>query len=166
MEEEGIDPEGNFFVRLFRRFYPVSSDLHGSRFFVKINGKRHATILFLALIVVESSDLLFAVDSIPAVIAVTRDPFLIFTSNVFAILGLRSLYFALAGMARKFKYLKTSLVVLLAFIGVKMLIEHWVKISAFQSLLVIAGILTIGIVASIVSMEREPSGDANPDVKE
>jgi len=155
MNDDEIDPEKNILLRLARRFYPVTSELHGHHFFVKVHGKQHITILFLVLLVVESSDVLFAVDSIPAVIAVTRDPFLVFTSNVFAILGLRSLYFALAGMARRFKYLKTSLVVLLAFVGIKMLIERLYHIGPFISFLVIITILATGIVASLVAARRE-----------
>lgn len=157
MDEDQIEPEKNFLLRLARKFYPVTTTLHGSRFMVRVDGKRHLTILFLVLLVVESSDVLFAVDSIPAVIAVTRDPFLVFTSNVFAILGLRSLYFALAGMARNFKYLKTSLVVLLAFIGVKMLVEHFYRMGPLMSFVIILAILTTGVMASLVAARRENS---------
>jgi len=155
MSDDKIDPEKNVLLRLAHKLYPVTTELHGHHFFVKVHGKRHMTILFLVLLVVESSDVVFAVDSIPAVIAVTRDPFLVFTSNVFAILGLRSLYFALAGMARQFKYLKTSLVILLAFIGVKMLIEHFLHIGPLISFLVIVTILTTGVVASLIAARRE-----------
>ena len=113
------------------------------------------TPLFLVVLVIESTDLLFAIDSIPAIIGITRDPFLVFTSNVFAIMGLRSLYFALAGMMNQFSYLKVSLVVLLVFIGVKMMLAHWVHIDINLSLCVIAGILTIGVVASVVASRGE-----------
>jgi tellurite resistance protein TerC len=152
--EEKMEPDKNWLVRLARKIYPVASGFHGTKFFIKVDGQRSMTLLFLVLLVVESSDVLFAVDSIPAVIAVTRDPFLVFTSNVFAILGLRSLYFALAGMVHKFKYLKSSLVVLLAFIGVKMLIEHHYPIPVTTSLVVIVGILSFGIVASLIAARR------------
>jgi len=109
------------------------------------------------LLVVESSDVIFAVDSIPAVIAITRDPFLVFTSNIFAILGLRSLYFALAGLLDQFRYLKPSLVVLLAFVGVKLIIEHWYAIPTPISLLVVVGILSVGVVASLIDLRRNPA---------
>jgi tellurite resistance protein TerC len=129
--------------------YPVSSDFEGSRFFTVVDGKRAVTPLFLALLVVESSDVVFAVDSIPAIFAITRDPFIVFTSNVFAILGLRSLYFAVAGMIARFRFLKMSLVFLLAFIGVKMLLAHHHPIPTAVSLAVIVGILSVGIIASV-----------------
>jgi len=152
--EEKMEPDKNWLVWLARKVYPVTNDFHGTRFFVRVNGRRSMTLLFLVLLVVESSDVLFAVDSIPAVIAVTRDPFLVFTSNVFAILGLRSLYFALAGLVQKFKYLKSSLVVLLAFIGIKMLIEHHYPIPTVTSFVIIVGILAVGIITSLVSAWR------------
>jgi tellurite resistance protein TerC len=154
-KEEKMNPDKNWLVVLARKIYPVAHGYHSTRFFTHVNGKRAMTILFLVLLVVESSDVLFAVDSIPAVIAVTRDPFLVFTSNVFAILGLRSLYFALSGLVQTFKYLKSSLVVLLAFIGVKMLIEHWYSIPVLTSFLVIVGLLTLGIGASLISAWRQ-----------
>ena len=148
---DSVDPARNPLVRLARRLYPVSPALEGQRFFTRVDGKRAATPLLLVLLVVESSDALFAADSIPAIFAVTRDPFLIFTSNVFAILGLRSLYFVLAGVMDKFRYLKPSLVFLLAFIGVKMLLAHYYPISTFTSLLVISGILSAGILTSLLA---------------
>src|SRR5205085_10304637 len=120
-DADDFDPESNALVRFLRRFYPVSPDFVGKHFFTVMDGRRAATPLFVTLMVVESTDVLFAVDSIPAIFAITQDPFLVFTSNVFAILGLRSLYFALAGMMEMFRHLKTALVFLLAFIGVKML---------------------------------------------
>jgi len=163
--EEQIDPERNLLVRLMRKLYPISGGFHGTRFFVRVEGRRTMTLMFVALLVVETSDVMFAVDSIPAVIAVTREPFLVFTSNVFAILGLRSLYFALAGMVRRFRYLKSSLVVLLAFIGVKMLVEHWYQLSTGASLCAIVSILSVGIVASLIYARRHPvaSGASGPE---
>jgi tellurite resistance protein TerC len=155
--DEKPDPEKNPLVRLARRVFNVTTESHGTRFIVKRGGKYHVTLLFIVLLVVESSDVIFAVDSIPAVIAVTRDPFLVFTSNIFAILGLRSLYFALAGLLDQFRYLKPSLVVLLAFVGVKLIIEHWYAIPTSVSLLVVLGILSVGIVASLVEMRRNPA---------
>ena len=155
--EEKPHPEKNLLVRMARRVFNVTTDLHGTRFVIKREGKYHVTLLFIVLLVVESSDVIFAVDSIPAVIAVTRDPFLVFTSNIFAILGLRSLYFALAGMVEQFRYLKPSLVVLLAFVGVKLIIEHFYKIPTSVSLLVVLGILSVGVVASLIDLRRNPA---------
>jgi len=152
--EERFDPDRSAAVRLVRRLYPVSGRYHGSRFFVELDGRRTATPLLLALALVETSDLMFAFDSIPAILAITRDPFLVFTSNVFAILGLRSLYFVLAGAMEKFRYLKTSLVFLLAYIGVKMLISHHYPIPNLVSLAIIAGILTVGLGASLLAAGR------------
>jgi predicted tellurium resistance membrane protein TerC len=122
--EEELHPERNPVVRWFKQLMPVTSDYRQDRFFVVENGLRHATPLFVVLLLVEFSDLIFAVDSIPAIFAVTTDPFIVYTSNVFAILGLRSLYFALAGVMDKFHYLKIGLGVVLAFVGVKMLLAH------------------------------------------
>ncbi|KAA3620045.1 MAG: TerC family protein [Calditrichaeota bacterium] len=146
---DNLEPDKNPLVKLVRRFYPVSSEFDGQHFFTTRNGERAATPLFIALVVVESSDVLFAVDSIPAIFAVTLDPFIVFTSNVFAILGLRSLYFALAAMMEKFRYLKMSLVFILAYVGVKMLIIHYFPIPTWVSLAVIGGILLVGVLASI-----------------
>ena len=144
--------EENVVVRLVRRIYPVTTDLSGSRFFVRINGVRTATPLFLALVLVETSDVMFAIDSIPAIFAITRDPFIVFTSNVFAILGLRSLYFVLAGLMEKFRYMKISLVFLLAFVGVKMILVHHYPIPNTVSLAIICGILAVGVIASMQSV--------------
>lgn len=153
--EEEVKPEKNILLRVVRRLYPVTDDFHGSRFFVRENGRGAMTPLFLVLLVIESSDVLFAVDSIPAVIAVTREPFLVFTSNVFAILGLRSLYFALADMVDRFRYLKPCLVVLLAFVGVKMIIEPFYSISTPVSFGIILLILAVGIGSSLLSRRRK-----------
>lgn len=147
-----LAPENNQVIRLVRRFYPVTSDFHGSHFFVRIDGVRMATPLFLALVLVETADVTFALDSIPAIFAITRDPFIVFTSNVFAILGLRSLYFVLAGLMEKFRYLKVSLVFLLAYIGVKMLLVHHYPIPNMVSLAIIGGILAVGILASTAAV--------------
>lgn len=155
VQHENIDPNRNPLVRLARRIYPVSSEFDGDRFFTRVNGRRGITPLFLALLIVESTDLLFAIDSIPAIFAITRDPFLVFTSNVFAILGLRSLYFALAGMMRKFRYLKISLVFVLAFVGFKMILSHVFPIPTPISLAVIVGILLVGVGASFVRASRD-----------
>jgi tellurite resistance protein TerC len=149
--EEEIHPERNPVVRFFKRFIPSTSDFRGDKFFVRENGVLMATPLFVVLILVEVSDLIFAVDSIPAIFAVTKDPFIVYTSNVFAILGLRSLYFALAGVLDKFHYLKVGLGVVLSFVGVKMLLAHspW-KIDTLISLGVIIVVLAASVVASLV----------------
>lgn len=153
MRHDNLGAEENFVVGLARRFYPVTTEFHGSKFFVVKDGVRMATPLFLALILVETSDVTFAIDSIPAIFAITRDPFIVFTSNVFAILGLRSMYFVLAGLMEKFRYLKISLAFLLAFIGVKMILMHHYPIDNVVSLAVIVGILTVGIIASLKSVQ-------------
>jgi tellurite resistance protein TerC len=156
-----LNPEKTIIVRLVRRLIPVTAEYHGSRFFVDRDGIRCATPLFVALLLVEASDVMFAIDSIPAIFAITRDPFIVFTSNVFAILGLRSLYFVLAGLMEKFRYLKISLVFLLAFIGVKMILVHHFPIPNEVSLAVIGGILAVGTLASI-SVARDSAALVSP----
>lgn len=150
LRHDTLNPDNNSLVRLVRRFYPVTAEFHGNRFFVNLNGVKSVTPLFLALLVVEASDVVFAIDSIPAIIAITRDPFIVFTSNVFALLGLRSLYFVLAGLMEKFRYLKMSLVFLLTYIGVKMMLVHHYPIPNEVSLAIIGGIVAVGIMASIL----------------
>jgi len=149
--DEEIHPERNPVVRWFKQLMPVTPDYRGDNFFVREKGVRMATPLFVVLMLVEFTDLIFAVDSIPAIFAVTKDPFIVYTSNVFAILGLRSLYFALAGVMNKFHYLKVGLGVVLAFVGVKMILAHtaW-KIDTLVSLGVIVGILTVSVVWSLL----------------
>ncbi len=159
---DNLEPDRNLLVRLARRVYPVTADTESGRFFVRIDGRRTMTPLFLALILIESGDLLFAVDSIPAIFAITRDPFLVFTSNVFAILGLRSLYFALAAMMSRFRYLKMSLVFLLAYVGVKMILSHHHPIPAVVSLAVIGVILGVGVMASLLVGAGDPAALASP----
>jgi tellurite resistance protein TerC len=158
--EKGLEPEKNPVVRLVRRLMPVTSDYRGASFFVREGGRLAATPLFLVLVMVEFTDLVFAVDSIPAIFAVTRDPFLVYTSNVFAILGLRSLYFLLAGIMDKFEYLKLGLAAILVFVGAKMALVDWVKVPAGISLGVIASILTVAVVASLLKARRlaRPAG--------
>jgi tellurite resistance protein TerC len=150
-----IHPEKNPVLRLVRRFVPVTPGYEQSRFFVRRAGRFMATPLFLVLAVVESTDVVFAVDSIPAIFAVTKDPFLVYTSNVFAILGLRSLYFLLAGVMQKFVYLKLGLSAILVFVGGKMTLAEIYAIPSAVSLLVIAALLTISIVASLRRSRRE-----------
>jgi tellurite resistance protein TerC len=164
---ESVDVDRSPLVRLARRFHPVVRGFRGQRFFVREDGRRAMTPLFVALLAVEGADVVFAVDSIPAAFAVTRDPFLVFTSNVFAILGLRSLFFALAGILPRFRYLKISLVVVLAYVGVKMLVAHHYPIPAQVSLVVLCGILAVGVFASVVVTRREratraPAGHQPP----
>lgn len=157
-DEQEVNPDKNPLVRLFKRFFPVTDSMSEGRFFVKINAKRFATPLFIVLLIVEFTDLIFAVDSIPAILAVSNDTFIIFTSNVFAILGLRSLYFALAGITQYFHYLKYGLSVILVFIGVKMLIVDLYKIPIVYSLLTIMGILAISVLLSMIFPKREAEG--------
>jgi tellurite resistance protein TerC len=148
-KETPFDPDKNPAVRLFKRFLPVTSQYHGDQFFVRKEGRLWSTPLFLVLFIVEATDLIFAVDSIPAIFAVTTDPFIVYTSNVFAILGLRSLYFALAGVMDKFRYLKVGLAFVLMFVGAKMLIMGWIKIPVAISLGMVTGILALSIFASL-----------------
>ena len=151
---EEMHPEQNPVVKLLRRIMPVTENYESDHFFVRRTGKLLATPLFLVLMIVESTDLVFAVDSIPAVFAVTNDPFIIYTSNVFAILGLRSLYFLLAGVVDKFYYLKLGLSAVLTFVGIKMVMVDLYKIPIGLSLGVIAGILTIAVAASVWRTRR------------
>lgn len=150
-KEEEIHPENNPVVKWFKKFMPVTKDYHGDKFFVTENGVRSATPLFITLLLVEVSDVIFAVDSIPAIFAVTTDPFIVYTSNVFAILGLRSLYFVLAGVMNKFHYLKMGLGVVLTFIGVKMMLAHTAyKIDTLVSLGVVVLVLAASVILSLL----------------
>jgi tellurite resistance protein TerC len=152
---EEIHPERNPVLRLARRLLPVTSDYRGDRLFVREGGRRLATPLFLVLLMIESTDLVFAVDSIPAIFAVTQDPFIIYTSNVFAILGLRSLYFLLAGVIGKFYYLKLGLSSVLVFVGGKMTLADLYKIPSLVSLAVIAALLGGAVAASLWKIRRD-----------
>ncbi len=149
-EEESVHVEDNPLVRLVRRRFPMTPHYVGESFWIIDNGRRILTPLVLVLIVIETTDLIFAVDSIPAIFAVTNDPFIVYTSNVFAILGLRSLYLLLAGIIDRFHYLKPALSVILTFVGVKMVISHWYKIPITASLTVIVGVLFVAVIASII----------------
>lgn len=162
--DEEIHPERNPVVRWFKKLMPVTADYREDHFFVREHGRRWATPLFVVLLLVEISDLIFAVDSIPAIFAVTTDPFIVYTSNVFAILGLRSLYFALAGVMNKFHYLKIGLGVVLSFVGVKMLLAHtaW-KIPTLLSLGVVVMILAASIVWSLLRPKKVLPPTAVPD---
>jgi tellurite resistance protein TerC len=151
-----MHPERNPLVRAFKRLFPVTLELEGDKFTVVRNGARYVTPLLLALVAVEVTDLIFAVDSIPAVFAVTTDPFIVFTSNIFAILGLRSLYFLLAGVITKFAYLKVGLSFVLIFVGGKMLAMDFYKVPIVASLGIIAGILALSIGASLLKTTSAP----------
>ncbi len=155
-KDESVDPSKNIFVKLFKKFFPVTDQMHEDKFFIIENGKRLATPLFIALLVIETTDVAFAVDSIPAVFSVSRDPFIVLTSNIFAILGLRALYFALAAIAKYFQYLKYGLGIILSFVGVKMLLEVAPKpfhceVETPISLLIIFGVLVLSMLASYVA---------------
>lgn len=154
-KDKEIHPEANPVLRLFRRFVPVTDQYDNDHFFVLKEGKRWATPLFVVLLLIETTDVIFAVDSIPAILAVTRDPFIVYTSNVFAILGLRALYFALAGIMQLFHYLHYGLSIILVFVGAKMLISDIYKVPIGVALLVIAGILVISVIASILRPRQE-----------
>ncbi len=147
-EDDNFDPSQSFILKLLRKVMPIKTDYHGENFFVLENGKRMATPLLAAVMVIEMSDLIFAVDSIPAVLSITQDTFLVYSSNIFAIIGLRSLYFLLSGMAGKFPYLKYGISVILFFVGVKMLLSHFFPIPIVASLGVIVGILALSVLAS------------------
>jgi len=152
-EEAEIHPEKNPVLRLFRRFVPVTKDYEGDKFFVRRPGL-YATPLFVVLLVVETTDLLFAVDSIPAILAITRDAFIVYTSNVFAIMGLRSMYFALAGMMEMFRYLHYGLSLVLVFVGAKMLLSHYLEIPTPVALAAVAGVLAISVIASVANPKK------------
>jgi tellurite resistance protein TerC len=159
--EKGVEPDKNLLIRLFRRFVPITSDLHGQRFFVRSNGVLYATPLFVALLFLEATDVIFAVDSVPAIFALTSEPFIVFTSNIFAILGLRALYFMLAGAVDKFHMLKYGLAVVLIFVGLKMV---WLndllggKFPISLSLAIITGVIATSVVLSLVF----PKGRTEP----
>ncbi len=162
-DEEGVHPENNLVIKLAKKFFPVTATFEGQKFFTLQNGKRALTPLAVVLLMVETTDLIFALDSIPAIFAITTKPFIVFTSNVFAILGLRSLYFVLAGAIQYFRYLKYGLAIVLAFVGVKMLIDphdhapQWfqAKIPTNLSLLIVVGIIVAAVLISVAAARRE-----------
>jgi tellurite resistance protein TerC len=153
-KEEKFEPEKNPLLRLFRRFFRVSPEYHEDRFFVLHSGVWTATPLFITLLLIESSDVIFATDSIPAVLAITRDPFIVYTSNIFAILGLRSLFFVISGMMSVFRYLKVGISAILCFVGVKMLVSRFMEIDIRISLAVVFGLLAASILASVLFKEK------------
>ena len=148
-QDEEFDGEQNPVVRFVRRFLPVTADYREKHFFTREKGRRYATPLFLVLVLVEATDLIFAIDSIPAIFGITRDPFIVFTSNIFAVMGLRSLFFLLASVVTKFHLLKYGLAVILTFVGAKMLLEHWVHIPIMLSLGIVVTVLVLSIAASL-----------------
>ncbi|HWT24891.1 MAG TPA: TerC/Alx family metal homeostasis membrane protein [Solirubrobacteraceae bacterium] len=157
--EENVDPDNNFVVRLVRRFFPVTGEYHGAHWFVLRDGRRHVTPLFLCLSAIVAADIAFAVDSIPAAFAITRDSVLIWMGNVFALLGLRALFVLVEGLIRRFRYLDETIAVVLGLVAVKLLIEDVYKIGPVASLALVAVCFAIGIVASLVADARDPEAD-------
>jgi len=157
--DEGVDPDKNLMVRLVRRFYPVTGEFRGASWFVKENGRRYVTPLFLCLVAVVFADIAFAIDSIPAAFAITRDPFLIWMGNVFALLGMRALFVLVEGLIARFRYLDQTIAIVLGVVGVKLLVEHVVKIGPLVSLAIIAILFTGGIIASVVTDSHDPDAD-------
>jgi tellurite resistance protein TerC len=153
-KEKVIEPEKNPLIKIIRKIIPVTNEYHGGDFFMKQNGKLFATPLFLVLILIEVTDLIFAADSIPAILAITQDHFIVYTSNVFAILGLRSLYFALAGMMDKFQYLSKGLALILIFVGLKMSLVDFYKLPIEIALLVIIVILFLSVITSLTAIKK------------
>ena len=161
-----VDPQRNILMRIARRMFHVAEENHGEKFFAVENGRRCITPLFLVLLVIESTDVLFAVDSVPAIFGVTHDRFTVFTSNIFAILGLRALYFLLAGAIDLFRYLNYGLAAVLIFVGVKMVGEYWTDeplVTPVASLVIILSLLAVSIIASIVAKRRETSAEVSHD---
>ncbi len=156
---ENVDPDKNLMVRLVRRFYPVTDEMEGGHWFVKKDGKRYATPIFLCLAAIVFADLAFAIDSIPAAFAITRDPLLIWMGNVFALLGMRALFVLVESLVARFRYLDETIAIVLGLVGVKLLIEDLVEIGPLVSLAVIAVAFTIGIVASIMADRRDPDSE-------
>lgn len=161
-QDDEFDGEQNKIVKAVRRYLPMSHDFKGKHFFTIENGKRIATPLLLVLILVEFTDLIFAIDSIPAIFGVTKDPFLVFTSNIFAVMGLRSLYFLLASVVDRFHLLKYGLALILSFVGFKMLTEKWIEIDIMLSLAIILGVLALSVVASLIWSKHEDQQAASP----
>ena len=159
-EKDQVDPSRNVVLKLARRFIPVTDAFEGNRFFVRRHGKSFATPLLIVLLVVETTDVLFATDSIPAILAISRDSFIVYTSNVFAILGLRSLFFALSGMMKLFHYLNYGLAIVLMFIGAKMLISMKYELPTWIALVVIAVVLAVSVLASVIFKKDEDQDNA------
>lgn len=154
-DDSEFDPQNSFMFRQLKKLYPITTTLNGHDFFVKRMGVTAATPLFVALVIIEVTDVLFALDSIPAILAITADPFIVFSSNILAILGLRSMYFLISRMLQKFRFINYSLVVILAFVGLKMLFAHQIELPEWVSLTVISVSLIAGIIASLVIPEKK-----------
>ncbi|HEX8620097.1 MAG TPA: TerC family protein [Thermoanaerobaculia bacterium] len=167
-DDDDPHPEKNPIYKLARRFIPAVPEYHGPAFTIMKDGRRHATPLLLVLIAIEATDVVFAVDSIPAIFAITTDPFIVYTSNIFAIMGLRSMYFLLAGVIDKFHYLKIGLAFVLLFVGTKMLIAHWYHVPIVASLVTIASLLGLSVLASVIwpkKLALEISSSALEDIR-
>ncbi len=156
------DPDRNIVLRFARKYLRVAHGTHGDKFFVRQDGRLFVTSLFLVLLVIESTDVVFAIDSVPAIFGITKVPYIVFTSNVFAIMGLRALYFLLAGVMNLFRYLSYGLSAILIFIGVKMVLHQWWELPHWASLAVIVSLLAVSIVASIVAARREKAAGGGP----
>lgn len=156
-KDKEIHPENNKVLRLFKRFYKTTTDYHGEKFFVKKDGIKYATPLFVCLLVLESTDLVFAIDSIPAIFAITTDPFIVFSSNILAVLGLRSMYFLLSAVADKFEFVKKGVGIILCYVGVKMLLPiinpSW-HIPVYVSLIVIIAVLALSVLVSVIQNKK------------
>jgi len=157
---EDVDPDKNLAVRAVRRVFPVTGEYHGGRWFVKVEGRRHATPLVLCVAAIVAADIAFAIDSIPAAFAITRDPLLIWMGNVFALLGMRALFVVVEGLIRRFRYLHETLAVVLAVVAVKLLIEDLYEVGPVESLLVVGLCFVVGIVASLIADARDPQAEA------
>lgn len=162
-KDKEVQPENNPVLKLFRRFVPLSKNYHSNKFLIKIKGRRVATPLLLVLVVIETTDIIFAVDSVPAILAITRDPFIVYTSNIFAVMGLRALYFALAGVIQKFYYLNYGLAAILAFLGFKMLVTEFIEIPVVASLGVVLGILAISALFSVYRPGKKSEVEAHQE---
>ncbi len=155
---ENVDPDKNLIVRGVRRVFPVTSGFRNGHWFVREDGQRHVTPIFLCLAAIVAADIAFAVDSIPAAFAITRDPLIIWAGNVFALLGLRALFVLVEGLIKRFRYLDETIAAVLALIGVKILVEEWVKIGPVLNLAIVAAAFAIGIAASLIADKRDPEG--------
>jgi tellurite resistance protein TerC len=156
---ENVDPDKNVVVRLVRRVFPVTGEYHGDKWFMRIEHRTYATPLFVCLAAIVASDIAFAIDSIPAAFGITRDTFVIWMGNVFALLGLRALFVLVEGLMRRFRYLDETIAIVLGLVGLKLLIEHWVHIGPVQSLLIVLAAFAIGMVASVIADRRERDRD-------
>lgn len=160
-KDEKKDPRDSKLYSWINKVYPVTTDTEGDHFFIRKDGVKYATPLFVALITIEFTDIFFAVDSIPAILAITADPFIVFTSNILAIMGLRSLFFLISGMLKKFRYMSYSLVIILAFVGIKMILSHHIEFPEWLSLGVIVLSLLGGVIASSIKPSKEKIKSTN-----